>query len=111
MNVPQKPDGTIDDECTYTLEEMAKWIKVCKEGVFGTRPFRAAGEGYSKVHIEGFKEDAVDWTSSDFRFTTKGNTLYAFQMRWPEDNRAVIKSLTPAEKVRMCGSLGGQCAF
>lgn len=106
LNVPQKPDGTIDDECTYTLEEMAKWIKVCKEGVFGTRPFRAAGEGYSKVHIEGFKEDAVDWTSSDFRFTTKGNTLYAFQMRWPEDNRAVIKSLTPAEKVKNVRLLG-----
>ena len=106
LNVPQKPDGTIDDECTYTLEEMAKWIKVCKEGVFGTRPFRAAGEGYSKVHIEGFKEDAVDWTSSDFRFTTKGKTLYAFQMRWPEDNRAVIKSLTPAEKVKNVRLLG-----
>jgi len=106
LNVPQKPDGTIDDECTYTLKELAKWIKVCQEGVYGTRPFRTAGEGYSKVHIEGFREDAVNWTSSDFRFTTKGKTLYAFQMRWPEDNRAVIKSLTPAEKVKNVRLLG-----
>jgi len=106
LNVPQKPDGTIDDECTYTLKEMAKWIRVCGEGVYGTRPFRVAGEGYSKVHIEGFREDAVNWTSSDFRFTTKGNTVYAFQMRWPDDNRAVIKSLTPADKVKTVRLLG-----
>ena len=39
LNIPQKPDGTIDDECTYTLKEMAKWIGVCGEGVYGTRPF------------------------------------------------------------------------
>ena len=106
LNIPQKPDGTIDDECKYTLKEMAKWIKICGEGVYGTRPFRIAGEGQSKVIIEGFREDAVEWNSSDFRFTTKGKTLYAFQMRWPEDNRAVIKSLTPAEKVKNVRLLG-----
>ena len=85
---------------------MAKWIKVCHEGVYGTRPFRVSGEGHSKVHIEGFREDAVKWTSSDFRFTTKGKTLYAFQMRWPENNLAVIKSLNPAEKVKNLRHLG-----
>lgn len=106
LNIPQKPDGTIDDECKYILKELAKWIKVCHEGVYGTRPFRVAGEGPSKVIIEGFREDAVEWTSSDFRFTTKGNMLYAFQMRWPEDNRAVIKSLSPAEKVKSVRLLG-----
>jgi alpha-L-fucosidase len=112
LNIPQKPDGTIDDECTYTLKEMAKWIGVCGEGVYGTRPFRVAGEGYSQVHIEGFREDAVNWTSSDFRFTTKGNTIYAFQMRWPDDNRTVIKSLTPADKVKTVRLLGvGNISF
>lgn len=106
LNIPQKPDGTIDDECTYIVKEMAKWNKVCHEGVHGTRPFRVAGEGNAKVHIEGFSEDAVDWSSSDFRFTTKNNTIYAFQMRWPDNNRAVIKSLTPADKVKAVRLLG-----
>lgn len=112
LNFPQKPDGTLDDECVYILKEMAKWNKVCAESVYGTRPFRISGEGPSSVAIEGFKEDAVAWTSSDFRFTRKGNTLYAFQMRWPENNRAVIKSLTPAEKVKSVRLLGvGQVEF
>lgn len=106
LNIPQKPDGTLDGECVYILKEMAKWIKICGEGVYGTRPFRLSGEGPAKVVIDGFKEDAVAWTGSDFRFTVKGNTLYAFQMRWPEDNRAIIKSLTPAEKVKSVRLLG-----
>ncbi len=106
LNIPQKPDGTLDDECTFIVKEMAKWNKVCDEGVYGTRPFRVSGEGASSVHIEGFREDAVAWSSSDFRFTTKGKTIYAFQMRWPENNRAVIKSLTPAEKIKSVRLLG-----
>lgn len=106
LNIPQKPDGTLDDECTHIVKEMAKWNKVCGEGVYGTRPFRISGEGSASVHIEGFKEDAVAWSSSDFRFTTKGKTIYAFQMRWPENNRAVIKTLEPSEKVKAVRLLG-----
>jgi len=112
INIPQKPDGTLDDECIYILKELAKWTKICGEGIYGTRPFRVFGEGPSSVIIEGFREDAVSWTSADFRFTQKGNTLYAFQMRWPKDNRAVISSLMPADKVKKVRLLGaGELPF
>jgi alpha-L-fucosidase len=112
LNIPQKPDGTIDDECTLILQEMAKWIRICGEGVYGTRPFRVSGEGHSRVVIDHFKEDRVEWNSGDFRFTQKGNTVYAFQMRWPEDHRAVIRTLTPADKVESVQLLGvGEVPF
>lgn len=112
LNIPQRPDGTLDDECVYILKELAKWNKVCAAGIYDTYPFRISGEGHSKVTISGFKEDEVSWTSSDFRFTQKGNILYAFQMRWPEDNRAVIKSLMPNEKVKSVSLLGvGEIPF
>ena len=106
LNIPQKPDGTLDDECMYALKELAKWNKICANGIYGTHPFRISGEGTAKVFISGFKEDEVQWTSSDFRFTQKDNTLYAFQMRWPDDNRAVIKSLMPNERVKSVKLLG-----
>jgi alpha-L-fucosidase len=112
LNVPQLPDGSIDEECTFLLEELAGWIAVCGEGVHGTSPFRTCGEGPSQVAIEGFREDAVDWTAEDFRFTQRDQTLYAFQMRWPADGRAVIKSLGPDERVSAVRLLGaGELAF
>jgi alpha-L-fucosidase len=112
LNIPQKPDGTLDEECTYILKELAKWNQVCAEGVYDTQPFRVSGEGPAKVVIDGYKEDAVAWNVADFRFTRKENTLYAFQMRWPENNLAVIQSLTSADKVKSVRLLGvGEVPF
>lgn len=93
LNIPQLPDGTLDDECNFLLQQTAKWIKVNGEGIYGTRPWKVSGEGPSQVLIQGFKEDAVTWTIEDFRFTTKNGALYAFQMKWPEGGKTVILSL------------------
>jgi alpha-L-fucosidase len=85
---------------------MASWVPVCGEGVYGTRPWRVSGEGYSSVLIERFKEEAVHWTETDFRFTTKGKTVYAFIMKAPEHGAAVIRSFKDDEKVVSVKLLG-----
>jgi alpha-L-fucosidase len=36
----------------------------------------------------------------DYRFTTKGNTLYAITLGWPEDGKALIKSLSKGNSLR-----------
>lgn len=93
LNVPQRPDGTIDDECDYLLGQMAAWIEPNGEGIFGTRPWHVAGEGASAVKATGrFEEPVVAWSAADFRFTQKDATVYAYQMRWPEDGRTVIRA-------------------
>ena len=56
--------------------------------------------------IDGFTEDETKWTSSDYRFVKKGNTLYAYLMRTPKNGVVVIKSLKPEEKVRRVRLLG-----
>ena len=104
LNIPQRPDGTLDDECVYLLESVAKWIKVNGEGIYGTRPWTTAAEGASQVAIEGFKEEAVAWTIEDFRFTAKGKDVYAFQMKWPEGGKTVIRSLASG-KAPVVGSV------
>lgn len=89
LNVPQKPDGTIDEECMYVVKEMAKWIKINGEGIYGTRPWRSFGEGPTGYE----KESEPEWAEEDFRFTAKDGFLYVFQMRWPESGIARVKSL------------------
>ena len=93
LNIPQFPDGSIDDECTFLLKRTAEWMAINGEGIYATRPWTAAGEGPSSVVIDHFKEDAVNWTVEDYRFTTRAGMLYAFQLKWPEGGRAVIRSL------------------
>ncbi len=106
LNVLQRPDGTIDDEARWILEELADWFDICGEAVHGTRPFRIFGEGDTRVLIDGFREDKTAFNSSDWRFTKKDSTLYAFMMRPAENGVAVIKSLTPSEAVKDVTLLG-----
>ncbi|MCC7492990.1 MAG: alpha-L-fucosidase [Fimbriimonadaceae bacterium] len=112
LNILQRPDGGIDDESVYLLQELAAWTAVAGEGIYGTRPWRTCGEGDTQAVIEGFKEEKTAWNSSDYRFTQRGQTLYAFQFVAPANRVAVIKSLTAADQVQHVRLLGGgPCAF
>jgi alpha-L-fucosidase len=84
LNIPQRPDGSLDDECLFVLQGLAAWIQVNGEGIYGTRPWKTAGEGPSRVVVEGFREEVVFWTEQDFRFTSKAGKVYAFIMQWPK---------------------------
>jgi alpha-L-fucosidase len=92
LNVVQRPDGSLDPEVEQMLAQMAAWNAVNGEAIFGTRPWRVYGEGAIKAEGGNFKEDFA-YSSKDIRFTTKGQTLYAFALGWPADGRLTIKSL------------------
>jgi alpha-L-fucosidase len=93
LNIPQKPDGTLDDECIYLLQSIGAWLRINGEGIYGTRPWTVFGEGPSQVVIKHYQENSVPWTIEDFRFTQKDGKVYAFQMKWPEGGKTVIRSL------------------
>ncbi|MEO3756622.1 alpha-L-fucosidase [Streptomyces sp. B6B3] len=112
LNIPQLPDGTLDEECRHLLAELANWMEVCGEGIHHTRPYRDGTEGPSGVVIDGFREDRVDWTAADRRLTQRDGTVYAFQMAWPRDGRVVIGSIPPEHRVAAVRLLGaGPVAF
>ncbi len=108
LNFTQKPDGTLDDENLHILKVMADWIKVTGEGIYDTRPWKVALEGPTRSVSGHFKEDQLPWTTADFRFTSKDNCVYAFQMKYPERREAFIRSLgiSSGEKVADVKLLG-----
>lgn len=93
LNIPQLPDGTLDGECDYLLRRMALWMKSNAEGIFASRPWEISGEGTSAPEAGAFKESAVTWTEADFRFTRKGDIVYAYQMQRSAEGKANIKAL------------------
>ncbi|MCL2709029.1 MAG: alpha-L-fucosidase, partial [Defluviitaleaceae bacterium] len=110
LNFPIKPDGTFDDECMKLIETFSNWIGANGEGIFATRPWRAHAEGPVRVEEGAFKEQNVNYTSEDFRFTKKGGSLYAFGLKRPEDGKLLIKSLAADgknEKITNAALLGG----
>ncbi len=106
LNIPQRPDGTIDEQAMWILKELEAWFSINGEAVYGTRPWRVSGEGTSCVKIDGFTEEQVPWLPSDFRFVQKDGKLYAFIMCPTMGKTAVIQSLTDAEHVTNVRLLG-----
>ena len=95
LNIPLRGDGTIDEDERRFLGEIATWIPAHGEAIFGTRPFAVSGEGApATAKSTDFNErNARPYTSEDIRFTTKGETLYATALGWPENRNLLIKTL------------------
>jgi alpha-L-fucosidase len=110
LSIPIRGDGTIDADEVAFLEEMARWMKVNHEAIFGTRPWRSYGEGPASEALAGgsinFNErNAGGFTAQDIRFTTRGDTLYAIALGWPTSGLLTIRSLAAGKVagVRLLG--------
>jgi alpha-L-fucosidase len=106
MNVGPKPDGTIPDGAAKTLLAVGAWLKVNGEAIYDTRPWRLYGEGPTQIEAGQFHDsETKPYTAEDFRFTTKGDALYAIELAWPKDDEAVIHSLASGVGTREVDSV------
>jgi alpha-L-fucosidase len=97
LNIPLRGDGSVDDRELRLLEGIEAWLKVNRESIFDSRPWRIFGEGPA---LEGEtagqsleEDDGPAFTGEDIRFTTRGGTLYAIALGWPGSGRLVVRSL------------------
>ena len=91
-------------------------MKVNKECIFGTRPWKVFGEGPASagtaLSAQGFNEGkGRPFTAEDFRFTTKGNFIYAIELVATTNNIAIKSFGKSAElldkkitKIQLLGS-------
>lgn len=97
INVVQRPDGSLDPEAEQILQEMAAWMKVNGESIYGTRPWLVYGEGPTRAKGGAFKED-FGFSAKDVRFAQKGESLlYATIMGIPDSNEITLKALAKHE--------------
>ncbi|MDE5417521.1 alpha-L-fucosidase [Labilibaculum sp. DW002] len=112
LNITPKANGEIPEGVKTRLLEMGDWFYVNKEAIYGTRTWKAYGEGPQEI-VEGhLSEDKnADAVAEDIRFTTRDGNLYAIALDWPKD-KMVIRSFAKKEglltneivKVSMLGS-------
>lgn len=88
LNFPLPASGALDLEEMNVLAGITNWMAVNSEAIHATRPWKIYGEGPGSQKPEkssSFNESTrKDLTAADVRFTTKGSTVYAFVMGWPD---------------------------
>jgi alpha-L-fucosidase len=113
LNFQLQPDGTLDPEADRILENFTKWMAVNGEAIYATRPWKVHGEGPNTIIKAGELQEHTmkPFTARDFRFTTKGDALYAFRLGVPEDDITITSLGTsaglwqkPIARVRVLGS-------
>lgn len=114
LNIPVRGDGTIDEKERAVVENIAAWMQVNSESIYDTRPWTSFGEGpatesAAPLTAQGFNEGkGKPFGAEDFRFTKKGNVLYAAMLGWPSGKEALVKKLAlnstnKIEKVSLLG--------
>jgi alpha-L-fucosidase len=100
LNIGPRPDGTIPEPEQQILLEIGKWLSVNGEAIYGTRPWQVFGEGPTEVVGGSFNDTKRrSFTGEDIRFTTKGSTLYAIALAWPDSGSVTIKSLAAGSRL------------
>jgi alpha-L-fucosidase len=106
MNFPQRGDGSLYPECEAVLDELAKWMPINGEAIFGTRPWTTYGEGPSVLKTGGMNELMEPMTAQDIRFTTKGPILYAFCLGVPTSEVKITSLVAKADQIKSIELLG-----
>ena len=92
LNIPGRPDGTIDSKEIAVLDGITAWMEVNGEAIFDTRPWKIYGEGPNAVKAGAFQGGSVSKLGpSDLRFTRNkaGNVVYALALGWPSQPLAI----------------------
>jgi len=82
LNVPGRPDGTIDSKEIAVLDGITEWMRVNSEAIFETRPWKVYGEGPSNIWSREGYYDIGHVGPRDIRFTRNkaNNAIYAFML-------------------------------
>ncbi len=93
LNIGPRADGTIAEGDRQILKELGAWMRVNKEAIDGSRPWRISSEGPTCGKEGQFTDtEELPFTSEDYRFTARDGNVYAICMKCPANGEFSVKS-------------------
>jgi alpha-L-fucosidase len=97
LNIGPDGKGNVPEASSKGLLEMGDWITTNGEAVYGTSRWKVSSEGEEETLLGGTGHRAAEgfkrtFTTKDFWFTTKGNSVYAISLV-PSSKTILIRSI------------------
>ncbi|MGJ8592748.1 MAG: alpha-L-fucosidase [Aquaticitalea sp.] len=97
LNIGPKASGEVPQQSIDNLLTVGKWLDVNGEAIYNTRKWNVTHEGPTKLNMDGTGDRekhgfVTEFTSQDFWFTQKENSIYAIAFQYPE-SKVLIKCL------------------
>ena len=99
VNIPLRPDGSLDPACLQTLQQVGAWMKINGKGIYGSKAWVKLGEGVTEADGNlrtlpggalGEKQASFQFGPKDFRFTVgKDGSIYAYALAVPKPGSQV----------------------
>lgn len=107
LSVPLRGDGTFDEKEEKILREFGAWMKVNRESIVGTRPWKVFGEGpiaNKPIVVESFGFNDNEYTAAganEIRFTQKEGCIYATALEWPTNMMLTLHAIASENVARI----------
>ena len=92
LDVPGRPDGTIDSKEIAVLDGITAWMRINGEAIYETRPWKVYGEGPNSINAGSFHGGSISKLGEkDIRFTRNksGTVIYTLVLGWPTESFTV----------------------
>jgi alpha-L-fucosidase len=101
LNIPGRPDGTIDSKEIAVLDRITDWMTLNGEAIYATRPWKIYGEGPNAIKAGSFQGESIaKLGEKDIRFTRSKDekTIYAIALGWPAGEFTIAALGTGSEQ-------------
>jgi alpha-L-fucosidase len=98
LNVGPDAQGVIPAESVANLLSVGDWLMVNGAAIYDTEPWKVDHEGPTQIQMKGTKHreegaGKLEFESSDFWFTRKGEKIYVIALARPKDGRISVQAL------------------
>lgn len=111
LNIGPTGEGEVPSQSVDNLKTIGKWIAVNGEAIYGTQRWKITREGPTELNFKSTEDRAEkgfqnSFTSEDFWFTQKNNSVYAISLAKPAESIKIEAFNNSIGKIKTVNVIG-----
>ena len=111
LNIGPNGEGEVPAQSVFNLKTIGKWLAVNGDAIYGTKRWKITREGPTNINFKSTEDRAErgfknSFTSEDFWFTQKNNSVYAISLAKPAETIKIKAFNNSIGKIKAVNIIG-----